>query len=647
MFSCNKRRQMLRNHWCLIFASWMLVLSGSLCIPARAARLIGASEAELRAALEVADHVVFASGGTIYLSNTITIAGPKRIEAGAFAVALSGSNQTRIFDVTPGGALHLINLTLFGGRVLGTNGSLREIGGAGQGGAVRVVGGSLTAWNCRFMTNNAIGGPGGNSLPEDGQVPGAGGRASGGAVSVSSGLLALSNCVFQANIARGGNGGRFFGFGSRTIGGKGEGGALYASGSSVDLQQTIIVDSQAVPGNGTSTFIFPEARGAGLYLESGSARITACALLSNYARSGAALYNDNASLIIERSILATNGATFGGALFLGDSQTAIVACTLTHNSASGRGGFHFDGIEVDAEHAYGGALFLSRGSCSISNSTFAWNTAQGGSGFASPTESGRAGSSWGGAIFSAGQITLENVTIALNRASSGRALWRDLSAGYGGGLCTIASADALLIHCTVASNSVTDTYTYSRGAGCFTSNSFSALATIFAHNFASTTEPENISGSLNDQGFNISSDSSPLFSSFGTSRGNADPMLGPLADNGGPTLTMALRPGSPAIDGIVRSSWPPFDQRGFHRPAGGHADIGAFEQAFLSIRKAADPPALSIEYKALPGAYCTLEASGSLQEWDQVGSQQADASGRVVFHLTVEKAADFFRVQTQ
>jgi hypothetical protein len=64
-----------------------------------------------------------------------------------------------------------------------------------------------------------------------------------------------------------------------------------------------------------------------------------------------------------------------------------------------------------------------------------------------------------------------------------------------------------------------------------------------------------------------------------------DPLLGPLADNGGPTKTHALLPGSPAIDAGDPTSVggangvPLFDQRGapFARIAGGRIDIGAYE----------------------------------------------------------------------
>jgi hypothetical protein len=58
----------------------------------------------------------------------------------------------------------------------------------------------------------------------------------------------------------------------------------------------------------------------------------------------------------------------------------------------------------------------------------------------------------------------------------------------------------------------------------------------------------------------------------------ADAMLGPLADNGGPTETHALLAGSPAIDAGSPDCPPPAtDQRGVLRPQGAACDIGAFE----------------------------------------------------------------------
>ena len=66
----------------------------------------------------------------------------------------------------------------------------------------------------------------------------------------------------------------------------------------------------------------------------------------------------------------------------------------------------------------------------------------------------------------------------------------------------------------------------------------------------------------------------------GTKASRLDPLLGPLQDNGGPTQTMALLPGSPAIDAGDNASSPgPNDQRGngFARIVDGTTDIGAFE----------------------------------------------------------------------
>src|SRR5205807_6634069 len=64
-----------------------------------------------------------------------------------------------------------------------------------------------------------------------------------------------------------------------------------------------------------------------------------------------------------------------------------------------------------------------------------------------------------------------------------------------------------------------------------------------------------------------------------------DPKLGPLADNGGPTWTMALRPGSAGINRVPRrsSGCPATDQRGVRRPEGRACDIGAYEFAVPTI----------------------------------------------------------------
>ena len=59
---------------------------------------------------------------------------------------------------------------------------------------------------------------------------------------------------------------------------------------------------------------------------------------------------------------------------------------------------------------------------------------------------------------------------------------------------------------------------------------------------------------------------------------STDPLLGTLQDNGGPTDTLALQTGSPAIDAGTDTGCPAADQRGTARPQAAACDIGAFER---------------------------------------------------------------------
>src|SRR5262249_16880998 len=120
---------------------------------------------------------------------------------------------------------------------------------------------------------------------------------------------------------------------------------------------------------------------------------------------------------------------------------------------------------------------------------------------------------------------------------------------------------------------------------------FSIRNTIVARNVADVSDPD-VSGGFVSGGHNLIGDGtgSNDFTNgvngdiVGTAASPIDPRLGPLQNNGGRTQTMALLPGSPAIDHGDNVNVPAADQRGFPRVRDGNGDgvaivaIGAFER---------------------------------------------------------------------
>jgi hypothetical protein len=124
---------------------------------------------------------------------------------------------------------------------------------------------------------------------------------------------------------------------------------------------------------------------------------------------------------------------------------------------------------------------------------------------------------------------------------------------------------------------------------------------------ASETNIASFVGTVTSAGYNLSSDNGAGFLTATSDQINTDPLLGPLADNGGPTFTHAVLDGSPAMDAGKRDAIPALalntDQRGLPRPAtgsvtnavgGDSSDIGAFEaQAGQSAVTCTLTPALA------------------------------------------------------
>lgn len=190
-------------------------------------------------------------------------------------------------------------------------------------------------------------------------------------------------------------------------------------------------------------------------------------------------------------------------------------------------------------------------------------------------------------------LTLTNTTVSGNTTGDSDSTTQG---GYGGGIFSGISNHLTLINCTVSSNQAGSG---GLGSGIRNEGTADLEDTIVANNTVTGggSGPD-LSGSFNSQDYNLIKDISDA-SFAGTTTHNitgVDPLLGPLAANGGPTLSHALLVGSPAID--AGNSVLTTDQRGQPRPVddqtvenavGGNAsDIGAYEAHTLEVNSTAD-----------------------------------------------------------
>jgi CSLREA domain-containing protein len=240
--------------------------------------------------------------------------------------------------------------------------------------------------------------------------------------------------------------------------------------------------------------------------------------------------------------------------------TGTIAVTITNVII--QDGFDDNGVG-------GGGIWNNGGTVVISNTAFLTNTARLGD---------------GGAVYnSVGTLTLTNSTISGNRAASN-----------GGGL-SVTSGTVNLNHVTFKNNTA-DGFTDNlagNGGGVFvavgaTLNLTNTLVGDNSDNSSSPKHPD-CSGEIISHGYNLIEDTTGCTVS-GTNHNvtGRDPNLGPLADNGGSTLTHALLQSSPAVDWIPSNYCLPADQRGALRPQpqGGKCDIGAFELILVQFTSA-------------------------------------------------------------
>jgi hypothetical protein len=307
-------------------------------------------------------------------------------------------------------------------------------------------------------------------------------------------------------------------------------------GGGIDsLLSNLTVTDSLLIGNSAS------GMGGGIMNEGGTPlTVINCTLTGNSAFDGAAIWS-NGPLTITDSILRGNSTSrdgFGGAISNFGNAT-LTSTTLSGNTAS----------------AGGGILNSNVGTLVLIDSTLSGNTAL----------NTTLGAGIGGGIYTeGGSVTATNCTFSGNSADR-------LGGGIENSFTTLT-----LTSCTLSGNSAG-----SVGGGIFGGGSL--RNTIVAGNTALAAAPD-VQGTVNSQGHNLigNGDGGSGYAStdlVGTTANPIDPKLGPLQDNGGPTLTMALLPGSPAVDAGDNTGAPDFDQRGdgFSRIVGGTIDVGAFE----------------------------------------------------------------------
>jgi hypothetical protein len=252
--------------------------------------------------------------------------------------------------------------------------------------------------------------------------------------------------------------------------------------------------------------------------------IAACDNLA-YPSNGGGLFAMNSATIADSSITGCYGGLGGGGVYTYSGTLTIERSTISGNSALHAGG------------AYAGF-----GAMSIIDSTISGNMANGsgagglralyGLDIVNSTISGNVAVSNGGGVEFGSTATIRNSTIAFNQAN------------LGGGIMGENGSILVLTSSIVALNS----------AGPYTSDIGNVTTVTGSHDLIMVTNaavpPDTLTGA---------------------------PNIGPLADNGGPTQTHALLPGSIAINAGDNSAALPTDQRGFARTSGAATDIGAYE----------------------------------------------------------------------
>jgi hypothetical protein len=329
----------------------------------------------------------------------------------------------------------------------------------------------------------------------------------------------------------------------------------------LSLGQLTISDALTIDGLGANVLTVSGNNASRVFYiqNAGVVNIEGLTITKGSGDNGGGVKNVGSNLTISNSAIARNRATVngGGVYSAGDTATTTISnSTLFGNTA-----------------VLGGGLFTLSGTASLNNSTISGNTASNGGGvfnngtvnISSSTFSDNTGKS-GGGLYNKGTASLSNSTISGNTASNGGGIFN-----YKG--------TASLSNSTISGN----TASFNGGGILNAYGTANVTSTIIAANngnkdiggpTAFTSGGNNLIGNGAGAGGFSNGVKNDL---VGTAAAPLNPQLGSLANNGGPTQTQALLPGSPALNSGSNPDNLITDQRGLPRTSGGTIDIGAFE----------------------------------------------------------------------
>jgi hypothetical protein len=260
---------------------------------------------------------------------------------------------------------------------------------------------------------------------------------------------------------------------------------------------------------------------------------------------------NSATLRLSDCAVSGNSADFGGGIFNLNGMVTVNNCTISGNGAG------FSGGGIDNSASDGAASLI------ITNSTISDNSA-------TANDGGGILSGAAGTTLSVASLTVSNSTLSGNSAT-----------GNGGAIANTADAPPNNAQASITNSTISDNSATGNGGGIYNAVAEFQIGDTILNAGSSGVNIFVNSGRATSLGYNLSSDDGGGVLTGTGDQINTDPMLGPLQDNGGPTFTHALLPGSPAIDAGDPAFTPPpsFDQRGpgFDRIVNGRIDIGSFE----------------------------------------------------------------------